>query len=296
MSVTGNIEQIKNSLSVTERRIADYVLKEPQAALQLNSQELADTTAASAATVTRFAHHLGFKTFSELKLQLAADVSSQEAQADWEPDITVNEPVSEINDKLLHNAARAMHETADQVRPEVIGELVDTLRHASQIICFGVGASYLIAQDIAQKWTRIGYNIVAGDDLNRLLPMAVSGDPQSKVFWFISNSGESPEAIVGAQMVHAAGCKVVAITGVGKNHLAELADIALQTSNPLEAKMRVAATQSLHAQLFLVDVVFYAFTSSDYDNSVRVISASRKLVSEYKDKVRRGVVRRHKHN
>ncbi|WP_155286605.1 MurR/RpiR family transcriptional regulator [Lacticaseibacillus zhaodongensis] len=293
MSVTGNIEQIKTSLSATEKRLAEYVLKEPQAALQLNSQELADATAASAATVTRFAHHLGFKSFTELKLQLAADVSSQENQEDWEPDIKANEQVSDITAKLLHNAERAMHETADQVRPEVVSELVTTLKHASQIICFGVGASYLIAQDIAQKWTRLGYNIVAGDDLNCLLPLAVSGDPERKVFWFVSNSGESPEAIVGARMAHDAGCTVVAITGVGRNSLAALADIALQTSDPLEAKMRIAATQSLHAQLFLVDAVFYAFTSSNYEGSVHVISSSRKLVSDYKDELRRGVAHRH---
>ncbi|WDF82340.1 MurR/RpiR family transcriptional regulator [Lacticaseibacillus pabuli] len=280
MTVRGNVDSVYAELSTAEKRIADYLVDKPEEVLALNGQSMADRANTSAATISRFVKHLGFSTFTEFKMQLSADLSSGVVD-DQDEEIRANESLASISGKLLRNAERVLHETVAQVHPERIEKLVDKLERADRILCFGVGASYLVAQDIAQKWNRSGSFAIATDDLNQLLPLVVD-EPEKCVCWFISNSGESPEAITGAAMARKAGTTVVAMTKLGDNELSRTAEIVIQTSQPTEATVRFAATQSLHAQMMLIDIVFYAYASRHFDEVKQRITESRQLVADYK--------------
>jgi len=288
MTVRGNIENIKHSLSSTELQIASYILEHQSDVINMNVHKLAAESNTSASTVSRFARHISFNNYSELKVQLSADLTVDSNDPNLYEEIHKNEDLYSIKEKLLHNAQESIKETVDLVKKDTIDELVEQLRKSKQIILFGVGASFLVAENIAQKWTRLGHFCVANDDLNQVLPLIVNGDKEDSILWLVSNSGESPEVILAADQARKNGMKVVTLSKLGSNSLSKNADISIQTSQPMESSIRIAATQSLHAQFMLVDIVYYAYVSKYYDVSKDRINVSRTAVSEYKKSMRDG--------
>ena len=58
-------------LGSSEKRIADYVLKNPEKLISLSISELADLSGSSEATITRFSRRLGLSGFQQLKISMA---------------------------------------------------------------------------------------------------------------------------------------------------------------------------------------------------------------------------------
>jgi DNA-binding MurR/RpiR family transcriptional regulator len=154
------------------------------------------------------------------------------------------------------------------------------LGSAKQIYIFGVGASFLTAQNIAQKWSRIGYPATAMNDLNVLLP-AIANGTKRDMLWVVSNSGETPEVIYAAQTAKKSQVSVVSLTKLGKNSVTAISDVAIHTSLPIERRHRIAATNSLMTQFMVVDLLFYDFVSHHYDASTRALNQSKHIIEQY---------------
>ncbi len=73
MSCTLLIRACMDSMTDTEKRIADYLLIHGSDAMHMNAKELAVSCDTSPAAVVRFAKKLGFKGFTALKLDLARE-------------------------------------------------------------------------------------------------------------------------------------------------------------------------------------------------------------------------------
>ncbi|WP_179394262.1 MurR/RpiR family transcriptional regulator [Lacticaseibacillus absianus] len=288
MSVRGNIQNASHELSTTENQIADYVLAHPNEVLNMSVQDLAKASGTSASTVSRFARRLNFGGYNELKLQLSADLTAVDNDSALYEEIQRDESLYAIKSKLLNNAERSLRETVDQIRPERVEEVITRLQKCRQILLFGVGASYLVIENIAQKWSRLGYACVASDDPNQILPLIVTTNPKDSVLWLVSNSGESPEVVLAAQLAKEAGVPIITTTKMGTNTLSRLGDVSVQTSQPMESSTRIAATQSLHAQFMLIDIVYYAFVSKHYTNASKNVNISRKAIETYKQSMHNG--------
>lgn len=290
MTVKGNIAGVKNNLTDQEKKIADYLLKKPSSVLSMNVAQLAKVTQTSAATISRFVRRLNFTGYNELKLQLSADLNDLNTRHESYEDITPGEDVVLIKDKLLNNAIRSLNETVDQVGNDLINGAIRLIHDASQIMIFGVGASFLVAQNVAQKWGRLGFSCVVTDDLNQLLPLIATIKPnKNNLLWLISNSGESSEVVLAGRLAKEAGITVMTASKMGNNSLNRLGDLTLQTSQPMEANYRIAATQSLHAQFMLIDIVYYAFVSRYYDETCQMLKKSSEIVRKYKNSLRNGL-------
>lgn len=289
MSVEGNYLSAGDELSDAERKVISYVLKHREQAVGMSVAALAKAAGASAASVSRAARRLHFAGFNEMKMQLVADLQGSAEDGEQIEEIHKNEHINSIKATLLANAKRSLAETVDQVNEQDVETVINLIHQSSQILVFGVGASYLVAQDIAQKWARLGYTCKCSDDLNLFLPLAVTSKPKRLLVWLISNSGESPEVLMAAKLAKKVGLTVISTTKLGTNSLSSAADVPLQTSQPLEGRNRLAATQSLHAQFMLVDILYYAFVSRYFDETSERILRSKAAVTEYKESLRAGI-------
>ena len=283
MSVRGRIVNAKNELSTAESKIANYILENPQATIKMTAAQLATVAGTSPASVIRLTKRLEIDSFTTLKILLSSDLTKDQANPSKEIDILAQEPFDSIKEKLLNNALQSIAETTDQVNESAVDSLVKAIIKATNVFVFGVGASYLTAQNIAQKWNRLGYATMADNDLNILLPKLVNAN-HDDLLWIISNSGESPEALAAAQFAESSGLTVAAVTQFGTNDLSKLAQIVVHTSQPKESPNRIAATNSLLAQFMLVDMIFYDFVSQTFTDSSKFLNKSHDLVKEYKEK------------
>ncbi|KRM86654.1 MurR/RpiR family transcriptional regulator [Liquorilactobacillus vini] len=280
MSVAGKILNTEQNLSKSEKKISRFILTNPQKVVEMTVAQLAQAADSSPATVIRLVKHLKISSFTSLKMMLTADLSQQKNVNKAYADISAGENLSEIKNKLLTNAQQTLQETADQIDQTGIKKLIAEVLKKRQLILFGIGASELVAENISQKWSRLGFLSTVDSDLNLLLPKLINADSNS-LLWIISNSGESPEALIAAQAARKHQIKVISLTRYGDNSVAQLSDIAVHTSQPPENKNRIAATSSLLAQFMVVDIIFYYLVSQNFDYLVDILQQSKEIVQNY---------------
>lgn len=279
-NILGLLKSMLEELPKAEKRIAEKILEGPEDIIHMTASELGRHADSSAATVIRLTKRLKIASFTELKIFISREVDTENREV--YSDIDADESVQVIMDKLHWNSSLAMKDTASMLEEDSILKATEVIREASVIYTFGIGASGLVAENIAQKWSRIGKTAVHVNDAHVLLADLV-GSQKDAVFIGISNSGDTYEVIKLAEIARKHGHTSIAITQFGNNKLSKHADVTLQHVRSNENEIRSAATSSLHAQFLVVDVLFYVYASRNYDEALDKIYDSRGAVEEYNE-------------
>ena len=275
--VLAQIELAMGELSVSEGKVARYVVNHPKKVLSMTIHELARQSETSSAAVVRLCRTLGIDGFPNLKMQLSAE-SALQAPGGF-LDVKANENLDVILDKTLNNFLQSINDTARQLDRLDLEQAVRMLARAETVFVYGGGGSSLIAQDIAQKWRRLGkvaYNI---SDRHELL-ISLAASPEKAVFWCISASGETPDLIRMIKSAKSLGVKTLGLTRVGNNTVSRLVDVSLRTARVPESKIRSSGTQTRIAQLLIVDTLYLTFASAEYEDMVRKRERITRTLSE----------------
>ena len=277
MSSLLRIRQLYPSLALNERRLADYLLSQPDRARHLSSQKLADESGVSQSSVVKFAQKLGYKGFPALKLALSESLADKDA-------ITVHnlilsdDPLKTVGEKLFTEKMSAIRATLDINSEEMLLETLRLLRNAKRIVLVGIGASGLVAKDFSWKLMKIGISAVAEQDMHALLASVQAMSP-GDVLLAISYTGERREINLAAQEAQRIGATVLAFTGFTPNTLQQAASHCLYTVAE-EQTTRSAAISSTMAQLALTDLLFMALIQRDPERATSHIRHSEALVKK----------------
>ena len=277
-NILGLLKSMLNELPKAEKRIAEKILEEPEEVVHMTASELGKFAEASAATVIRLSKRLKIASFTELKIFISREIESESREV--YSDIDADESAQSIMDKLHWNSSLAMKDTVSMLEEDELLKAVNIIHDASVIYTFGIGASGLVAENISQKWSRIGKTCIHINDAHVLLA-ALVGSEKDAVFIGISNSGETHEVVKLEELSRKHGHQTISITRFGTNALSKNADVALQHVRANEIEIRSAATSSLHAQFLVVDILFYIYVSRNYDQALDKIFDSRGAVEEY---------------
>lgn len=270
-------EQLSN-LTKHEKRIAQYILDNPENTIHLSAKELGNLTNTSAASVIRCTHKLNFKGFTDLKLGLSRYMPQHERSIYQE--IKQDESVESISKKFLSRASHSIEMTERAISSESVNEIVDQLYKVNTIIVFGVGASSLVAQDLFQKFTRIGKQVIYSLDTH-FLATAIASNENNCVFVGISNSGENNETLSLVKVAQKYNVKIIGLTQSENASLAKKSDYYLIHDASSEESLRFAATSSLISQLMTIDILFYSYLSRNYNEHVMTMSKTRDAVELY---------------
>lgn len=276
MSVQSRIHLLDNKLTDVEKRIAAYILAHPEEVISATAKEIGEQTQSSAPSVVRFIKKIGYSSVNEFKLSINSEKNEKREQK--YDDVNLADSFEVTKRKLCNNAILTLEETSEVLKQEQIKTIVHLLEEKEVLFVFGIGASSMIAEDIYQKWGRIGKIIFFEKDLHILSAMLSSHQAKSAI-WLVSNSGQTREVIKAAQIAKQINIPIIAQTMLGKNPLSKLADHLIQTSIPKEAFLRSAATNSLFAQLLVVDTIFYSFLQNNEQYFEKIYN-SRKLIEE----------------
>ena len=273
------VKSIYNDLTQSEKKIANLVLERPEDVTKMTASELAKESQTSPASVIRFCKSINVPSFPELKIALSAE-------RQWDvpkeySDILPTEKIADVKAKLLGNAYQSMQETIQLVNEETLKEAIELISKAPFVYVYGIGSSYLVAENIAQKWNRIGKVCICIADVHLLIASLTSAAPDS-IFIGISHSGETAEVLEINRIAKEHDIKTIGISQFGMNTLSKHVDVSMQTVKSKEAELRSAATSSLMSQFILIDLLFHVYVLEQYDENMDNIRESRKLVDEYK--------------
>lgn len=180
------------------KKIAEYILKNPESAISLTAKELGKRSETSGAAVIRLCKSLNLKGFHDLKIRIAGDLQSKEEYGfrDIDPD----ETSLSIIDKMTNNSIQTIRETAQLIDIDQLQAGIQSMNDASKILFIGIGASGMIAQDAVQKFIRINKNAYAFEDMHTAA-LVLANMSKNDVVVGISFSGETIEI---ANMLHLA--------------------------------------------------------------------------------------------
>lgn len=212
-------------LSPVFKRVAQYVLDHPDAAIYHSVTELAEATRASEGSIIRFCQDLGFSGFQEFKLTLAVELGPH-----GRPE-QLPENGGSLLDQLARHAAGTLQDTALLYEPEVAAVVAQRVAGASRIDVYGVGASGVIAQYFAYKLLRFGLTAQAYTDMH-LGSMSATNLDERAVAIGVSSSGSTLDTLQAVKAAKEAGAFTVAVTNRLKSPLAKIADRSLFASPP----------------------------------------------------------------
>ncbi|GAB2028255.1 MurR/RpiR family transcriptional regulator [Lactovum odontotermitis] len=268
--------------SPVEKKIADFILKQEGQILEMSAQELARRTGTSPAALVRFSRTLGFSGFPQLKQQLSAALASMDHASDYE-EVSRNETVASIKSKVRARMINMVEQTNCLLTDKSVKAASKLIDKSQAVFVYGIGASSLVAQDIYQKLTRIGKAVFFTQDLHHIAATLVSLKENSS-FIAISNSGETKEVIRLAKIAQKNNIPVIGLTGRENSSLGEICEVVLNSVSGEAFTLRTAATMSLMAQLYVVDILFYDYLSQHFDESLDGIQATRETIKFLEEK------------
>lgn len=274
------IRQRYPGFAQSDKKLADYLLIQPDTARHLSSQQLAAEAGVSQSSVVKFAQKLGYKGFPALKLAISEALASNPTphSVPVHNQIRDDDPLRLVGEKLIKENMAAMHATLDVNDEEKLSESVTMLRNARRIVLTGIGASGLVAQNFAWKLMKIGLNAIVERDMHALLATVQALTPDDLLL-AISYSGERRELNLAAEETLRVGGQILAITGFTPNALQQRASHCLYTIAEEQAT-RSAAISSTHAQMMLTDLLFMALVQQDLEHAPGRIRHSEALVKK----------------
>ncbi len=278
MKIIQQIASLGAQLTPAEHRVASYIVDYPELVLKQNVAQLAQAAGSSPASVVRFFQRAKVGNLAQFKITLSSELAKQSGPRSR--DIDPYDDYELVKEKLLDNSIQSLYQTGDTLAKENVLDVVEQIHSAKRIYLLGIGASYLVAENIDQKWMRAGVTMQMYQELNVFLPLIETAGP-GDLFWFISNSGQTPEVVWAAAAVKKRGLRSLSLTKVGDNPLARLTRWQLHTASPLETEVRSAATNSLLSQFLVIDIVYYFYLSQYYDEIADNISRTHAIIADY---------------
>lgn len=280
MNILLEIQAKLNNLSPNEKKVGEYILNNPEDVIELSTQEIAKNSEVSPATVIRFVRSMDLSGVPQLKQQISIWKANSQSTTDFQ-ELLPNEELDSIKSKLR---ARINHMTElvnEHLLNENVDKAADLIKMADIIYIFGIGASFLVAQDLAQKLNRIGKTAIFEDNTHSTAVL-LSNNKKNKLFFAISDRGESKEVIEMVNLAKNEKIVTVVITGNPYSTLANMVDYPLISSSGENFEFRQAATVSMMAQIYLVDILFYAFVSKNFETTKESLLKSYNAINNLK--------------
>lgn len=258
------------SLSDSERKVAEYVLHEPKKTLHFNVSELARQSGSSQAAVVRFCKRIGLGSFNNFKLRLARDVF-RDYDERFIPDLDLESETSpeRMIQSVIASSQQGLSLLGAILDPRAVELAADRILGASMTVLFGVGASGVVAYDFLQKLLRVGLPSSYTADTDLQLTAATSLKPTDVAF-VVSYSGENTAMGEAARQARGRGATVISLTMDSANTVRSLADISLIVPAS-ERIYRQGAVTSRINQLTVIDIIYSIIVSRNLDTSIAAI-------------------------
>lgn len=272
------------------RRAAEQILADPASFTGLTLSALAATTGVSESTITRLAVAAGYTGYRELRtaVALAAGAGAARKRAGLvTSDIAREDDLDTVIAKLAAEERDAITDTAAALDRGALERAAHLVVAARSVVVLGIGASGLVALDLAAKLTRIGVLAQAVTEGHAALTSVLVMRPEDLLV-VVSSSGATGDILEPLERARGRGIPTVAVSATPRTPVTAADEVLLSVS-ARESVLRPAAIASRTGQLFVIDVLFTAVAQRTFERAHEAITqtwaalAPRHAVSPMRD-------------
>lgn len=265
------------SYTETEKRIAEYILLHQEEVIYDTAQSFGMKTNTSAAAIIRFSKKLGYKGFTELKVDLAKDGNQNFSTDPFSEKINNDDTLETIINKTKQSDMNSVEETYQLLRIDDLKEAIQLLTRAEHIYLLGFGASGVCCLDFTQKLTRVGKEVVFYQDFHMQFA-AMAHLTKNDCVLAISYGGNTKEINMALKFAKKCNCSTIGITQLSTSPMQKYCDTLLYVPK-LENDLRLGAVSSRNASLVLTDLLYLGLIRNDLDTYKEKLKLSRNLVN-----------------
>ena len=282
--ILDTIDSLYDSLTKTEKKIAKTILSNPQLLNQASLSAIAVDLDVGEATFIRFCRTLGFKGFTDFKMDLAIELATQDKSETTllDTDVTVEDSAQNIALKLQAVINNVITETINLLDFNELEKVVKAFRQAKRIFLFGVGSSGITAEDTKNKFMRIGLQMDAATN-NHFMYMQASLMQKGDVVMGISHSGYSQETTHALGIAHKAGATTIALTHNLRSPITRVADLVLINGHR-QGQMQGDSIGTKIAQLFVLDLIYALIVQAEEEKATKTKQKTLNVILEQRIK------------
>ena len=250
-SLIDRIRQSIDDLKKAERRVADTVLQDIDAATRMTIKVLSINAAVSEPTIVRFARRMGCEGFADFKLRLSQDHAIARMFVLTEQE-RLPQDADAVAGHVYEAAAQALAQSFARRDPQALERAVGAIDKARRVWCFGVGgSSATIAAEAENRLFRydIHASFVADPYRQR---MAAALSERGDAFLMFSVTGKAELLVESANAARELGAEVIAVTRP-QSPLARESTILVPLDILDHEKHLQIPSRTRYGQLFILD-------------------------------------------
>jgi RpiR family carbohydrate utilization transcriptional regulator len=224
INLIGEMRSALSHLNKTEKKIAQNILADPEAATQKSIAVLAKNSGVSEPSVNRFCKRFNTTGFPDFKLKLAKAAVS----GIWETvhPVKPEDDAGKYTTKIINNTIANLMAFRQSVSYQQIQLAVEALIRAKRIFIVGLGGSSATAKDAECKFFQSGLSACNPVDLI-MQRMVASNYDAGDLFFLISQTGETKEIIEVAELAKLNNAPIICLAPE-MSRLSKLSTLKLQ--------------------------------------------------------------------
>lgn len=227
-SVINQICASMDSFFDTEKKIGDYIVRNPKKVVDMTVGELAKECGVSEASVSRFCKRIELKGFHHLKISLARELVDAKDDGEISGHISVDDMEGSLRG-ILSNKMEELRQTVAMIDSEELKKILDVINNADTVFMAAVGNTMPVAMDGAYKLNQIGIRAMSTPIWETELGYSYNLTDKDVVV-AISNSGESTGVIQILEAAKSRGAVAISITNNARSSVAELSTYHITTA------------------------------------------------------------------
>lgn len=277
------IHNCYDTLTDTEKKIADTVLTSPQDAVNMTAKELAECSGTVPSAVVRFCKSIGAKGFSDFKLCLSAELGGKAPAFDMLP-ICEGDDSRKVFSKVFASGINTLEDTLSMIDFSQAEAIVRLLQQATRVVFFGVGTSSVIAMDAQYRFAQLGLPTSACTDI-LFMNVTAANLKCGDVAVGISHSGNTKATVDALRRAKKAGAATVAISSFAHSRLAEESDHKIIVFSD-DKNYPVEAVSARIAHMCIVDALMMSLATRNYSTLQKYMDERNDVLKEmrYKNK------------
>jgi DNA-binding MurR/RpiR family transcriptional regulator len=262
-TVIDTIQEHYDNIFNAEKKVADFILSNPEKAVNANVSELASFSGVSDATVIRFCKHIGYQGYYQLRINLSRDIGRKQV-----PQISLEGDAENAVMEKIQSMASDLLAVGKNLNPQTLLECVNMIKSCKQVHIIAVGNTSPLSQYMGFRLGRLGikctYNVLPEYFMNHVN----LADPEDIVM-AISQSGSSKQVVQAMELAKDKGLQTIAITAYMNSPVSNLADLILLSSVEEGSTFDYYKSYSHFYETAVIDILLHFLT-----NEEKIISSS----------------------
>ncbi len=258
------IKKNYTTLTATEQTVADYILQNSSAVIQMPIDTFAANAGVAKSAIIRCCKSLGFQGYSELKIALAMELSGNQ-KLNYNPYIDPSDDAVTIMNKVFSANVKTLHDTCEKLDKAVLQKAVDMLNTDGIIYIYAIGTSASIAREFQYRLMQIGKTALCINDAPTM-KVSTLNIKEGDVAIGISHSGRTIDTIEALKLAKNKGVRTLCITSYPNSPITRSCDYSIEIySDEIDYPMEAISSRIAH--LSVIEVITIALSAQNYEDA-----------------------------